>query len=1549
MKRKYRYRPRRRGVLILVVLSLLTLFTLITITYVVVSKQAMSSSQTANRFEQVRPDHEALLNGALMQIMVDTNNRLSALFGNSLGADMYGTWLTGTVSSSTALSSTDNQFVELQVTVDPSVFGKTFPNVEDFYRGRVLTMTDGPAAGISSRIVFSPSDGTDIHVMAFSKTDAGGTRAVRPNSEDHFVINGREFAGVRPQLTGTQAPDPSLLAINLSSATFGANDNAVINALLGRNETYDAVDFNNPLLGRFPEQPGAAAGSSENTIIPSLHRPALIRYLMAQGGSAAAMANAMLRPQGEFHYMVKGQLDFTGKRFDPVNGPWDVDTDGDGILDAVWVDLGYPVLTTADGRSYKPLFAIRCQDMDGRVNVNAHGSLTQTQSDYETFRGKFAGGNGQDKTEPITTGMWKGQGVSPTEINPSYVIADKTTGARRSYDAHDEMMHTRYGSDGKPGTGAWTEDRRSLIATFRVPDLYNPSLGPLNKSYASPPDRQGRRYVGLDQRGQPIYSDGQAIQEFSGALRDPHRMLLTRFSPVGLGGPQVADEPYSVYEMERVLRRFDRDASLLPDRLLQEIDPPNASGTGVRRPRQDITVAGFGHPRPPVDIIELIRLDGRVSDIDAWVRNNLAPELLAGLPMDINRPFGDGIDNNGNRIVDEAEEGAANSAWNGIFPNGASVPLDLTNSGNTNNNKFARPFFARHLYCLAMLLVDRNYKHDFDGDGTSSTNETARWLAQWAVNVVDFRDSDAIMTRFVYDPNPFDGWSANDQNVATSSDSYMQNTVYGCEQPLLLLTEVVAWHDRRMQKVDPMTGEAYDDMGQPVQDGEFRQMGRPRGNLVIELYHPRNPEHAAPGWLYDASGQGLKLNQVDAQTGKSAVWRLAFTTAAQTTSNAKRVVLNPKQIKSVAYFTKNNNPANHPSDDLADELSASEDVGKRFFSADTTIKNPRANTYIVIGTAEKMMLGRRVEPGEEDMSTDAKAKEQVVYPVEIELDVASGRVTVGGESPPAGADQSDLKETVAVVMAPQYFNAAGTADSGKVATGRKRRFSFLEKPKGYTIEPDLEDANNIDNKYFEKAALKTKMPLDDQLPVIKEDKTTRGVRNVYLQRLADPTVPWNRRSNPYITVDMMDATANVVSLTSYSGDDPAGLNVTGFDGRQRGGTSDDIWRAESTTATGGSIDSPIAKATIGYLNSEFGKPLATGTDYKGDPSLGAGNKPFPWLTWNNRPFVSQLELLLVPGTDSRGLVTMHNTHERFRNGAYNPYKPTSSQPGKLPPAPFPHLMNFFHSKSGSTAAPELMRLLEFTHVPSTFVGTHTWLNPAAFVSGHGTEKHHPPFNKVSTYRQPGRINVNTIFSKEVFRSLMNNPDTSMVDSLWTRFLETRRGLPLVSSDADKAKLPTEYANPFRSSFEAGRVPISQMQRSGANATLLRSRLGGNEDSPLLAGTSSSDVNDAGRNPFFRYQPLMRLGNLTTTRSNVYAIWITLGFFEVSSVDPDGKAHPVDVNYKDGYRLVQELGSDTGDVERHRAFFIIDRSIPFGFQRGQNHNVHDAILLSRQIE
>ena len=46
---------------------------------------------------------------------------------------------------------------------------------------------------------------------------------------------------------------------------------------------------------------------------------------------------------------------------------------------------------------------------------------------------------------------------------------------------------------------------------------------------------------------------------------------------------------------------------------------------------------------------------------------------------------------------------------------------------------------------------------------------------------------------------------------------------------------------------------------------------------------------------------------------------------------------------------------------------------------------------------------------------------------------------------------------------------------------------------------------------------------------------------------------------------------------------------------------------------------------------------------------------------------------------------------------------------------------------------------------------------------------------------------------------------------------------------------------------------------------------------------------------------------------------------------------------------QEIGIDTGNVTRHRGFFIIDRSVPVGFVPGSRLNTDDCVLVRRLIE
>ena len=85
---------------------------------------------------------------------------------------------------------------------------------------------------------------------------------------------------------------------------------------------------------------------------------------------------------------------------------------------------------------------------------------------------------------------------------------------------------------------------------------------------------------------------------------------------------------------------------------------------------------------------------------------------------------------------------------------------------------------------------------------------------------------------------------------------------------------------------------------------------------------------------------------------------------------------------------------------------------------------------------------------------------------------------------------------------------------------------------------------------------------------------------------------------------------------------------------------------------------------------------------------------------------------------------------------------------------------------------------------------------------------------------------------------------------------------------------------------------------------------------------------------------------------MYAVWITVGYFQVTPWYGLGNTSgPVvyDTAHADGLQLGDELGSNSGEIKRHRAFYIFDRTIPVGFQRGEDLNVENAILLRRFIE
>jgi len=1768
---------------------------------------------------------------------------------------------------------------------DLSEFG--WPGSDDlhptsgYYNGRVWTMVDGPLANQSTRITgymvnlnqppqnFSPplAQGMArfrllvIEGMRIDPNTAGWDPARAPRPGDRFVINGRPFNGsgfgYNAASGNLDAMDTFLTQAGPMQAPFGLLPNQTTPTYraysrihgIHADEDYDAPDYQNMMLaGR------EWNGSRWVATHPSLHRPDLVAYWMNQMGVPPQQPGQpspfntlpyelqrriMLRPLDVEHFMDVNQngifdqgvdVPFAGRDFDPVNGPWDVDNDGDGLPDSIWVDVGLGVMRDRNGRLYKPLAAILCLDLDGRLNLNAHGNANQYLPDPAAgpptplpTSARYITGKPPRQVPAYVGGMFTnanvrlpfGLGSGPADVNlaalltPPYI--DSATG--RVVNEYQQLLEGRPAVAGlypTPLAGRWGEAH--LLALGRQPragltttgspispgpdgqfgtsddlytgddnrpvpmvrflaggspeqfegNLYEEGFFPLLSVgvKGTPGDIGGTGSIALDLRGQPYWEDadyyGTPVNPNPGTLQhaidDPYEIDLTLaraarpdYGPDGVpntgdeaaGATVAADSPFTPAELEYLLRRGDRDSRSLPARI-EDLAP-----TLVADPRRRglVTTESWDLPCPAItptpelrgkmmsmgispvnlhltDLVRARLLDNGFSgDINAELAKLLSPELVMGLRMNLNRPFGNGIDDNNNGVVDEPIENLLQHPATGqgqpgqpLWQNGPYGPIafDANNDGLLDaNDLLARHLCARHLFVLLMTLKDSGYELPvMDGNlsGTPEARElSARRIAQWCVNVVDFMDRDSIMTPFEYDVNPFNGWTVDgvvgvnpagpdgiygtadddpnytDDNTLTNPD---RRLVWGLEYPDLLLTETVAWHDRHVrdlkfvESANGQNNQLRDEGNDGTEDdNDLDQYRVPEGVALFELYCTRNPNNPAlVGDLYLPDGR-LDLGRT-APDGRP-VWRLAISRSrfsnprndvAQRCQQAPDIVsLQPDQFSLLP--TLGPQARREPVElerfvwlaPVAPPQGAPED-GRTYYNRSGPV-TLGPGEYCVIGPRAAMQIGWS------DQNQGEPPPQQVgLNP----MNVTNNSPTVPYSYPTIG---TDIKPPITIVAAAdipagQQANYDANFQQVGVSVSEPLPGSYYPVPPGSLLQApgtlradcffDVDPLTNQVSPASNPGAPVLDQPFDSMANMPFRELRDNGFagtgtvlqyRTVFLQRLADPTLPWNPEPfnwdgspniqynsnlpvNPYLTIDWMFIDLTVFNgddqrptnsmLPQWDPDDPAQEqnpredpnNPIRFATRQRGfprtppavGSTYNIWQQPAMQALTLAIDpttpprlnvvgqddftNPMQTTwnfehnlaqTLGYINRPFQEltaaqapnerwytqayvnnpanqslyPNGYDANYLGDPV-----RPMPWLAWNNRPFLSPMELLLVPTSAPARL--QHELGTRIQNFSDH-Y--ADMQPNGAAGPPFSHLLNFFHS--ANTNAPDagnFYRLLEYVHVPSRFSGGEDVLNPALLQGpAAGPHEFHPPYNRISRYREPGKINLNTVLGGDdtLWRALMNMRQDYSNDPLWS----SSQFWQAVAATRLGGPGPAILGNPFRSFNNAYSVPPGAYRTDYlVQGTFMRAHPA-DSTRPLFAADSilavppandpyplaarQYDYNNTNRNPYFRYEAYFKLGNTLTTRSNVYAIWITVGYFEVERVPiTDPTNTPPDVpHYPDGFRIVRELGSETGEIRRHRGFFIFDRSIPVGFQRGEDLNIQRAVLVERILE
>jgi hypothetical protein len=1718
-------------VLLLVVLALLAIFALVGVAFVVMTSQAQRSALPVERIEQGVDTSQlaparTLLQQAAMQVLHGPSGTATAMGAHSLMEEMYGNgWVSGTISTAASdglpqlIDVTPANTLVLNTSAGTTTLGTLVSVAAEIARrgGCVLTITNqyrnnnpsqsNPCFGQSTRIVGINPSATNFQVMAFPDGSL-------PQQNDTFVINGPAFSGTgfgfdvtgNPQtVTAGTTTGPLALFPNYSDPTKPNNRNPAG----GANSDYTAPDFQHMLLAA--QVATGPAGAPTVRTLPSMQRPALCRYWAGQvtpnpdfttvsGIAVAARAMSadlkraiIMRPLPEDHPDFTGSnptagtstTDYTSG-FNPCwdgtsfsgTFSYDVDNDGDGVPDSIWIDLGFPVQTTSDGRLYKPLFALLCVDLDGRVNLNAHGSLAQLSASSVALTsptGATAPDNGV-----------RGQGFGPAEVNLLSFLGSTATYSQllSGGTLNGNSYEGRYGSRKLPGTtdldGAYANRWFDYAGqTNGASNNYwwgfwsNPTNYVLD-SYGSPPDPFGVGGVTLDTAGRPVYkctaTGGYGFG--SGIADSPYQMYLGPGALRGLSSTQnTQNNSFSPSELERLLRPYDRDAPSLPPRLAALTGLAGAAPQQILKGRFDVTTESWDWPGQTISspstaastvanaarmrVTELLMARAMAAMSSAGSKSQtmvlkalpqvLSPELFVGLKMNINRPFGNGRDYDRNYGDDQNSKGVVDAPINPKAPkqvalassNGTtSVLVSYAGTGTTGTSATslqARQDEARYLYVMVLTLANRTkLVQAFNND----PEQAARAVAQWAVNVVDFRDRDNIMTPFDYDPNyayPDTDTTHPIFNLVTgviwSPPGDPLHRVWGCNRPELLISETLAFHDRRTDDTAdeyPNTidkdGNDKDQQKSPgtttetdpdKKDGSFDQTYRPQPSLFVELYNPSSRFEPQSGDLYFYSAAKkqwvLSLAQLSGTVTTSTVankpspvWRLLIASSFRGTSGAggggTSTALDPDDpnttgliIEREVYFV----PLAYGSSTMTVPSITDTAAKVQFFPSASTMPSNvdiPSGGYAVIGPGENPAdhpAGYQPDAnGKSHLNRTylgflvggTAGNSQTRY---IDLDLASstGTLPVQNNKDPASLAALVYTPVTLAINSPKRlsisepFILSGSTTvsvydqyeatvAGMIQQDNNGRYTTVQggRPSAFDLPFDqprfagaLKDDTNT-------AALKTHL---------KTNHTESAFRMIYLQRLANPLKPYNNvwgdpDYNPYRTIDCMAADLTVFNGVSDKTDPYAGGNAPGnfhFESRQRGENNDnnyaagglntnmDLWRQEPvdksysaptpTSSVPGHYFTAGLKHSLGYLNQPFGSP---GISLTGEKGLLAGTTTaqygtFPWLTWNNRPYVSPLELTLVPWLSSSQLLGRY----AVGTGTASPYTAYN--------VPFPQLLNFFPSGAPGSPDEELHRVLEYLTVPSPFVGTDVWANPTS--AENGTHAYHPPFNQISNYREPGRINLNTIYDQNVFNALMAGGTSSTSGSSWTQwptFVQSRSGgtgtgvldMPPVSS-------PTEFAHPFRSFAGATMIPTLagnnplKPQRE-IDVTLLRESPAGGQPLFQFSSAAPTASDNTVRNPYFHYQGLQRLGNLVTTRSNVFAVWITVGYFEVKPW-PNG----VDTAHPDGYQLEAELGIDTGEVVRHRAFYIIDRTLPVGFQRGQDLNSDKAILINRFIE
>ena len=1425
----------RRGVLLLIVLSMLTLFMMLGAAYLIVATRSRETAgahaKLSLRNPNIRLPHSQIFDTVMLRVLrgvstgTNVNVRLAqpapagvfiapfeSLLADKYGFDLpdasgnYTIALSGTAKGNPPVSEQAPVLVLPLVALDkippPDADGRPFAATD--LAGRVLTILGTGRDPSSHRILRANDLGNSNYELIVDNQPRNRPYEPVVGQSCRVVINGREFSG---------------------SGTAGRP-----------NESWDGFDDFNPFLA---------------WVAP--------RDLQNETNSAkVSVSSSVVKKVG----FVTAASDLSQLNSGTNGFSYGADNDNDGVNDGFFLDFGLPTVISPNGDQVTLHASVLVLDLDGRVNVNAHGSLVPVVYPHSAMSGTTSSWQLDNLPTGFPSGkpyaIPTGSGYGPPEVNLDLLFPYASSGSAATYDFERlQGTVTRGYPEENPLLYLRTGVNQSRLRVGRYP--------------------QKSRFYSRDSAGE-MTSTNQ-IDDSEGRYGGAYP---TRFSPT---------DPYEEMQLatgnpDRFflpgLKVFNDAASAITDHR-SPIDPATLTGS----PR---TVGYEGVPPLWWNVDDGKSFNWADKTTPFTGSPSLYPRATYNSPPDLH-----------GRMKTFTVAAAAST---GIVPQLCFVKPEWSRAGELDVETRDDPYEIR----LDTRAPRNSWLKSY---GLSSPNG----------NVFNLSELENILRPYDIDSSKLPprleailGSVAEEARLRITTDSWDSTVVSGSAAPKLFdwarkLSDTLGGDAAKLYGATTARNKAVLDgvLNREIARGERFDLNRPLTGTKPAKYDITDPYYAqrqayfkdlyvllcalTPPADFNAKNCAQWVaNIVEFRDGDSTMTPFEFDTNpadgwdvdgnVKTTNDAKPaqrdVVFGCERPEIVIaetcawedattgeLYVVLHRPWNATAFGKAtsgDASVAAEPCDPQFDSYDTAKKHP----------LNALDLGRKSGATAANPANNANPTDRATLPVwrlriktagqpdtYVRLDT---RTAAGGQpehvladntTPKLGVDTSiclkpQAASTVVTVQTQQQkLNVANFATlkvQGPAATfgaPDRKATIFLERLTDPTAAPDVTKPDW------------TQDPSTTAPSALTDSDGQLGRMAVY--RVVDQQ-----------TVTVVNRTPEPVTMQVPPGKDPKTTR------RKMDAPVDTFWKQVTAETTAIPPSPPI--------------PLVIDANWTLDP-----NKPPKWFFWPNRPLVASPELLFVHALDSQTLLTKY------------------SDPSPLL-APDPDTNNW---NWGPTVLRNLKSppLFDAVHVPTRFAGIHgTTSDPNSNLATlAGIDQVTTPVNQLSSFREPGRVNLNTVTADDVWNAVVAGPLVKATD-----------GSPdPVGTRKDAALNNTPARNTSALFSLNGQQPAANapqpMPKTDSNATL----------KPAI------DL----LNPSQAIYTANRLANTTTTKSHLFGVWITLRE-AMAPAPPAGQP---------------AVPADPDGVRYHRAFYIIDRSIPVAHEPGRDHNVWDAVLLRRIVE